>query len=66
MSRAERRALSQHLHRKHGGASLAHSDLDTLRSRLAYHEDLHRTNVCDHSHADYKEPAVFTDLVKDA
>lgn len=66
MSRAEKRALNQHLHRRHGGLSLAGSDMETLRSRLAYHEQLHQDNICDHTHGDYEYPVMVTDLVKGA
>jgi hypothetical protein len=66
VSRAEKRELSQHLHRKHNGTSLAHTDVSDMRSRLAFHEELHQTTVCDHEHQSYLDPSVYLDLVKDA
>lgn len=66
MSRAEKRELNQHLHRRHGGLSLAGSDMDSLLARLSHHEKLHKTTVCDHEHEDYEQPSVLHDLVKDA
>lgn len=66
MSRAEKRELSQHLHRKHNGTSLAHAEVSDMRSRLAFHEEMHQTTVCDHQHQDYLEPSMYADLVKGA
>lgn len=66
MSRAEKRALNQHLHRRHGQASLAGSPDMSLRNRLEAHERMHAEGACDHTHEDYEYPAMVTDLVKDA
>lgn len=66
MSRAQKRELNQHLHRKHGQTSLAGTPDMPLRNRLELHERLHREGVCDHTHQDYETPILYSDLVKDA
>jgi hypothetical protein len=66
MSRAQRRELNQHLHRKHNQTSLASTPDMPLRNRLELHERLHIDEICDHTHEDYEQPTVYRDLVKDA
>jgi hypothetical protein len=65
MSRAAKRELNVHLHRKHNGVSLATED-GSLRNRQAIHERLHLDSFCDHMHEDYEQPSAYSDLVKDA
>lgn len=65
MSREQKRELNVHLHRKHGGVSMADQPRN-LVNRLEAHEAMHRDTVCDHEHEDYSEPGSYRDLVKDA
>jgi hypothetical protein len=58
VSRAEKRALNVHLHRRHNQANMNDEGRD-LRRRLALHEELHNTTVCDHSHEDFSDPGSF-------
>lgn len=50
-STPERRALNQHLHRHHGGITLAGSTED----RFAHHDDLHWQGGASHRHAPYQD-----------
>lgn len=59
MSRAQKRELNQHLHRRHH-TSFADVEQSSLLNRLAMHEELHNNTVTDHEHDDYEQPGVYT------
>lgn len=63
--REQKRELNIHLHRRHGGFSMADQPRNLVH-RLEAHEALHSDGICDHEHDDYEQPALFRDLVKDA
>lgn len=62
MSREERRALNQHMHRKHPGMPPLTGD--TI-DRLVQHEELHKKHPArwDHTHEDYTLPAEWREAV---
>jgi hypothetical protein len=64
MSRAKKRELNQHLHRRHH-TSFAEVEQTSLLNRLSMHEELHRTTVTDHEHDDFEEPGIYTTAAKD-